>query len=331
MSAKQDRTPVRTPAALERKYGGKKAVVNEVGEQVKKIDQNDVFNRLTNYGKAQGIFKDEDGNIYVNAEYIVAISALFAKDITMSGQFTNTAEIFLSPGEEEVETIRKHLFGIEYIPEERLPLYDFDSNGTIDEMDYVYAKRASIGAYSLDDWTGAVKTTVTITMNMSNPDKLIRIHGTNMWGRAIDTFISANAVKSTFATRSYVDALMKTDGEYLYRIIDGEKEWFNPPMESGIEYRTTQRFEGKPVYKCLIFVESTRFPMNGDSSTYDYPGKGSRVISVEGCIYSNYKYIPIECAPLTVIADENGVTVTNNAVDLYLDASAYITVEYTKE
>lgn len=33
-----------------------------------------------------------------------------------------------------------------------------------------------------------------------------------------------------------------------YRIVDGKIEWINPPMENGVEYCTTKRFNGKPVY-----------------------------------------------------------------------------------
>ena len=33
-----------------------------------------------------------------------------------------------------------------------------------------------------------------------------------------------------------------------YRVVDGEVEWFNPPMAYDTEYRTTERDMGKPVY-----------------------------------------------------------------------------------
>ena len=32
----------------------------------------------------------------------------------------------------------------------------------------------------------------------------------------------------------------------------GEWEWINPPMELGVEYRTTERWQGKPVYTKLV-------------------------------------------------------------------------------
>lgn len=36
-----------------------------------------------------------------------------------------------------------------------------------------------------------------------------------------------------------------------YRMVGNEKEWLNPFMESGVEYRTTERYWGEPVYVCL--------------------------------------------------------------------------------
>lgn len=35
-------------------------------------------------------------------------------------------------------------------------------------------------------------------------------------------------------------------------MVDGVKEWINPPLVIGEEYRTTERHEGKPVYAKMI-------------------------------------------------------------------------------
>lgn len=37
-----------------------------------------------------------------------------------------------------------------------------------------------------------------------------------------------------------------------YRAVDGESEWTNPPMLTDTEYRTTERYNGMPVYTKLI-------------------------------------------------------------------------------
>ena len=33
-----------------------------------------------------------------------------------------------------------------------------------------------------------------------------------------------------------------------YRMVSGVVEWVNPPILPGVEYRTTERYQGKPVY-----------------------------------------------------------------------------------
>lgn len=41
-----------------------------------------------------------------------------------------------------------------------------------------------------------------------------------------------------------------------YRIVNGETEWLNPPMLLGVEYRTTERWNGDPVYTKAIDIGS---------------------------------------------------------------------------
>ena len=60
------------------------------------------------------------------------------------------------------------------------------------------------------------------------------------------------------ATREGFDCAMDAyfSGE-LYRLtVLGEKEWFFPPMDPGVEYRTANRWKSKPVYIKLIELET---------------------------------------------------------------------------
>lgn len=50
--------------------------------------------------------------------------------------------------------------------------------------------------------------------------------------------------------------------------INGEWEWVNPPMQLGVEYRTTERFNGKPVY--VVAMDLGTLPTSGDKDVY-YP------------------------------------------------------------
>lgn len=43
------------------------------------------------------------------------------------------------------------------------------------------------------------------------------------------------------------DRWQEEDG-CLYRTVDGQKEWLSPPLLADVEYRTVERFKGKPVY-----------------------------------------------------------------------------------
>jgi hypothetical protein len=209
MSAKMDGVNPRTPSQLQEMLGLGKRFAEVIGlatdardtaDEAKKAVENldgdltseEIYNRLTNNGEAQGLFRDENGNLYVNGEYIYALEKLFAKDINMSGKFTHTAEVFLEATEAVVETIQKHILGTEIIPIDKFPLYDFNNDGDITLVDMAMAKMSSLGLDTLADWSGAVKTPVTMTIDLSNPEKMIRITGKNMWGGDIDQYIGVN-------------------------------------------------------------------------------------------------------------------------------------------
>ena len=242
---KQDRQGVRTPADLEQKYSWKKnfSELHEIAEGAQKtaegakkdvvnldnkLNQEEIFNRLTNNGELQGLYRDEDGNIYINADYI------------QSGKFTSTAEVFFEPSTEEVSLIMKYCVGEATIPADQIPLYDFNNDGAITVYDAMLAMWAAHGIQSLADWSGAQKTEVTLTIDPENTSKPIMFTGTNMWGRTFERSFG------------WDDAFIKsTEGGIMYRLNRGEKEWLNPPFQADTEYRTTERYNSKVVYKKL--------------------------------------------------------------------------------
>lgn len=103
MTSKQDRQGARTPADLEYRYGKSfgeilgvaeeaKGTAQEAEKAVAKLDssltQDEVFKRLTNNGAWQGLYRDDDGNIYINANYIRA-GILIAQEVNAVNQETN--------------------------------------------------------------------------------------------------------------------------------------------------------------------------------------------------------------------------------------------------
>jgi hypothetical protein len=53
--------------------------------------------------------------------------------------------------------------------------------------------------------------------------------------------------------RGYIPPIESSDNPgCYYKLVGGEKEWLNPPVVLGVEYRTTERYKGKVVYTKLF-------------------------------------------------------------------------------
>ena len=76
-------------------------------------------------------------------------------------------------------------------------------------------------------------------------------------GGAIDQGIAKIATESTDYPGCY------------YRMVDGAQEWINPPMIDGVEYRTTEKFNGQPVYCQLVYFTGI---VDGGTVAVDVPG-----------------------------------------------------------
>ena len=118
--SKQDRTYIRTASDLERKYNFGQSFAEVFGlvsdardaaeEAQKAVDELDatltheeIFNRLTDYGKVQGIYRGDDGDVYINASYIKS-GTISAERLNLTGAITwgdldyNTQSIINSAG-----------------------------------------------------------------------------------------------------------------------------------------------------------------------------------------------------------------------------------------
>lgn len=103
-ASKQDRQGARTLADLASRYNfGKsfaevmgfaeaaKKAADEANEAVsilgKKLTQEEIFNLLTNNGKSQGLYRGDDGELYINASYIK--SGTLLADFVKTGILTS--------------------------------------------------------------------------------------------------------------------------------------------------------------------------------------------------------------------------------------------------
>lgn len=68
----------------------------------------------------------------------------------------------------------------------------------------------------------------------------------------------------------------------FYRMVDGEKEWFNPPFELGTVYRLAERHNGEIVYARMINLGNLP---NTTNKTISTGINGSKAVSIEPIIY----------------------------------------------
>lgn len=194
--------------------------------------QDDVWNKLTNNGAVQGIFYQNDrwfincsvaqvmninaSNITtgtLNANRINA-DQLMAKDISMSGTLMQTTQVFFEPGAEDLQTMYDLISSTGSYTEEQLAMYDFDGDGYVSLADYMTAYSAMVGVKSLSTWSGAVKSTATVIVDLKNPKQAIRITGTNMWGRQVTHSLGLNTVFSDGNTADTFNLMLKQSDAY---------------------------------------------------------------------------------------------------------------------
>ena len=257
MSNKMDRQGSRTPADVERRYNFGKtfAEINGIAtdartsaeiaqkaaaEATNNLSHENIFNLLTNNGAVQGVF-EKDGQIYINAEYVV-FGELNGKDIAFTGKLTNTTEAYLEPGAEEVETIQQHILGNVAIQSGIIYRYDFNGDGVVDAVDLAMAYKASVGEASIADYENfaAVKSVVTMKMDLTNPQKAIRFTATNMWNRAVDAYVGVNftSVKNPETEKRLddlsVDYIVDRGEDYIYNNGNATGRWIWEKWNSGV-------------------------------------------------------------------------------------------------
>lgn len=287
MISKQDRTHSRTPTDLERKYNFGKTFAEFIGltneakkaaedaqEAAKNLDaltQDELFDRLTNHGQSQGIYKGEDGNIYINASFIE------------SGVIVSDGEAYIPPTIDDALAMMWHvLFPDEYPKPEGLN-YDLNGDGVVDIDDVLEAINCATGLKNFADLPGAFPSPATLRIDLSDLNSPIRLYGTNAWGGGVERTIGF--CNSSFVLQDYLDTIIRANygATTFYRKTDsGETAYYNPPMDENVEYLTIEYWLKKPVYTML----TSHF----DSITYTIIRKGEAV-TVDGVTYTQVWYI----------------------------------------
>lgn len=103
-------------------------------------------------------------------------------------------------------------------------------------------------------------------------------------------------------------------------------EWVNPPMGLGVEYRTTERWLGEPVYRYMVNIGALP---NSSFAEIAHGLSATHIVRCEGV--SNYGFaLPTASGANRVDlgCDRTNIYVTTTADYSY--AQAYVTIYYTK-
>lgn len=203
--------------------------------------------------------------------HFISVVSLFAQDITMTGTFVNTTDAFLEPNKAVLDTINNHLLHVETIPDEKIPLYDFDNSGAVTISDLVLCQSVILGKASLAGWSGAKKTPVTVTINLSDPARAMVLSGTDMWGNYRESIVGVDPATATFvAKESLADRVIESGADDVWHYCvwaSGRKEmWARveliPEAEDvhGSDYYSTQISLPSP----LVFDEAAIVSGNAD-------------------------------------------------------------------
>lgn len=145
------------------------------------------------------------------------------------------------------------------------------------------------------------------------------------WKYSIDTNIEEEKEEPTSILIDKVTGCM-------YRKFGGITEWINPPMILGVEYRTTERYLGKPVYvKAIDFGE---LPNNSAKSVAHGISNMDIFFMLYGHDTVNKRPIPTPCLSGN-FDTQIGITATGSDVVIHTNYdpggdSAIVVMKYTK-
>ena len=322
--SKQDLQGVRTAPELERKYQfnqrfadilgvaeDAQTAADEAKSATETLDSNltpdEIFNRLTDGGKRQGVYKDlETDDYYVSASYIKTgeLNASLIKAGVIKSQDNEGVVINLDSGTVDLTGSLKTEAVYEDGEEQRCMVYpnhtivvrvdekghysratlgnDSVNNASVKnpivsvDTDYDFCTSVLPRGLEIKPAYNAVSDTQYSAELKVNPAQfmaklsLCSDSGANpleifsTYGQNVIRGLAAPSDPSSAVNLEYVQSIACESDDYpgcYYRMVNGVKEWLNPPMEVGTEYRTTERWNGKAVYTALI--NCGKFPSAG--------------------------------------------------------------------
>lgn len=232
----------------------------------KVIDAQEVITTIDDIPKAHLIGENRNYTVFSAANRVADAEAYqgYAGEVVVYGAELNIKHMYYNGNwsEEPTENLVGVLSLADMASKEGYNVYEFTytvpKNGYTFMLDSLRAE--SFGMYDLGEYY------------------MSRYFGTDWVGKTVKVYVSMKVVDFRYYYRVYVDR-MRVASVCQPGI---STEWINPPMIAGEEYRTTERFEGKPVYTQLI--DCGNLAPIGESLWIEHGISMKKVVRCEGSI-----------------------------------------------
>lgn len=322
-TSKQDRQGARTPADLEQRYNFGKTFAEVYGlaesaqtaasdakVYVDKLDnsltQEEIFNRLTKNGELQGVYM-EDGELYINAKYIKS-----GKISSANGEsyFDLDDGTFYSKSDDETAKISI-------------------SMGHLDVFDENNEYRVFVG----EEWDeNLINNSFTVSVSSEDGERLVSMNG-------YDSDV-------TLCAPNWSSPDVHEDNSIRWETVNGAKvltagnatalsDAISPAMTLNTEYRTTERWQGKPVYRKLVsYTNAATIGNSTDVTNFTAPHNisgFSEIVRVNGKVGTYILPYIGASGNLTgvVSVDANGINLRTVKTD-WSPRTWYFDLAYTK-
>ena len=171
------------------------AIISTVSEKyITKDDAGKTYETIANVSEVKQTINGltittSNGTTLINGGKIETTS-LFAQDITLEA-----SNVYISPGYTEAQRILQYSSELITLTDKELSASDLDGDGLVLTNDAMLALQAVTGIANYSDFAGAKTGSVATKINLKDPHKVIRIHGTNAWGREVESYLGVDGLK----------------------------------------------------------------------------------------------------------------------------------------
>ena len=115
---------------------------------------------------------------------------------TLTDKLAATVNAYVAPSSTERDKVKDYIYNSGNLTSTELSASDLNKDGRVTIKDLLLITKILCGDASYSAQAGAKQTSVSMEINPTNAEKLIRLTGTNAWGRSIEQYFGINGLKT---------------------------------------------------------------------------------------------------------------------------------------